>query len=81
MVVRPRSALVQQGYAEPVNLSWSQAPFLHRLRALVNGTVESVCKEVLRVTHAFNPETRTREADWPTTVQEIQSIINNSPSL
>ncbi len=45
-----------------------------------NGTVESVCKEVLRVMHAFNSETRTPEADWPTTVQAIQSIINNSPS-
>ncbi len=30
--------------------------------------------------HAFNMETRTPEADWPTTVQAIQSIINNSPS-
>ncbi len=45
-----------------------------------NGTVESVCKEVLRVMHAFNSETRTPEADWPTTVQAIQNIINNSPS-
>ncbi len=30
-----------------------------------NDTVESVCKEVLRVMHEFNSETRTPEADWP----------------
>ena len=30
--------------------------------------------------HAFNSETRTPEADWPKSVQAIQSIINNSPS-
>ncbi len=45
-----------------------------------NGIVESVCKEVLRVMHAFNSETRTPEADWSTTVQAIQSIIKNSLS-
>ncbi len=45
-----------------------------------NVTIESVCKEVLRAMHAFNSETRTREADWPTNVQAMQSIINNSPS-
>ncbi len=73
MVLRPRSALLQQGYAELVNLSWSQAPFLHRLRALVESTVESVCKEVFRVMHALNSETRTPEADWPTTVQAASS--------
>ena len=45
-----------------------------------NGTVESVCKEVLRVMHALNTETRTPEADWPKSVPGIQSIINNSPA-
>ncbi len=45
-----------------------------------NGTVESVCKEVLRVIHAFNSETLTPEADWPSSVPAIQSIISNSRS-
>jgi len=45
-----------------------------------NGTVESVCKEVLRVMRAFNTEMKKAEVDWPTSVSAIQSIINNSPS-
>ncbi len=45
-----------------------------------NGTVESVCNEVLRVIHAFNSETLTLEADWPEYVPATQSIINNAPS-
>ncbi len=45
-----------------------------------NGTVESVCKEGLRVMHAFNSETLAPEAYRPYSVPAIQSIINNSPS-
>ena len=45
-----------------------------------NGTVEAVCKEVLRVMHALSAELRIPEAEWTKTVPAIQSIINNSPS-
>lgn len=45
-----------------------------------NGTVEAVCKQVLRVMHAFMSEYRIPEADWQTCVPAIQSIINNAPS-
>ncbi len=36
-----------------------------------NSTVESVCKEVLRVIHAFNSETLSLEADWPKSIPVI----------
>ena len=45
-----------------------------------NGTVESVCKQVLRVIRALSAEFEVPEADWTTTVPAIQSIINNSPT-
>lgn len=45
-----------------------------------NGTVESVCKQVLCVIRAFSAAFRIPEAEWPSTVPAIQSIINNSPS-
>ena len=45
-----------------------------------NGTVESVCKEVLRVMRALSSEFRIPESDWTKSVLAIQSIINNSPS-
>lgn len=45
-----------------------------------NGTVESVCKQILRVMRAFSAEYMVPETEWPTTVPAIQSIINNSPS-
>ena len=45
-----------------------------------NETVESVCKEILRVMRAFCIETRTPEADWPKSVPAVQRTINNSPT-
>lgn len=45
-----------------------------------NGTVEAVCKEVLRVLHAVSTELQVPETEWPSVVPAIQSIINNSPS-
>lgn len=45
-----------------------------------NGTVESVCKQTLRVMRAFSHECQIEEADWTKTVPAIQSIINNTPA-
>ena len=45
-----------------------------------NGTVESVCKEVLRVMHALCAEMKIPETEWPRIVPAIQSIVNNSPA-
>ncbi len=45
-----------------------------------NGTVEAVCKQVIRVMCAFSAEFKIAEADWSTTVPAIQSIINNTPA-
>ena len=45
-----------------------------------NGTVEAVCKQVLRVMRAFSAEFQIPESDWPKTVPAIQSIINNTPA-
>lgn len=45
-----------------------------------NGTVEAVCKQVLRVMRALSVEFKIPESDWPTIVPAIQSIINNTPA-
>lgn len=45
-----------------------------------NGTVEVVCKQVLRLMHEFSAEFQIPETEWPTTVPAIMSIINNAPS-
>lgn len=45
-----------------------------------NGTVEAVCKQVLRVMRAFSAECKIPKAKWPSTVPAIQIITNNSPS-
>lgn len=45
-----------------------------------NGTVEAVCKEVLRVMHVFSLEFDVSEADWTKMIPAIQSIVNNSLS-
>lgn len=48
-----------------------------------NGTVETVCKEVLRATRALLSEFRLRESEWPTVLPLVQSTLNHSkrPSL
>lgn len=43
-----------------------------------NGTVEAVCKQVLRGLRAFSSEFGVPESLWTKTVLAIQSIINNS---
>ena len=43
-----------------------------------NGTVEAVCKEVLRACRSLLSEFRMREDEWPEVVPLIQSILNHS---
>ena len=45
-----------------------------------NGTVERVCREVLRAARALLSEFRMRRKQWPSVVKIIQSVLNNSPS-
>ena len=44
-----------------------------------NGTVERVCREVLRAAKALCSEWKLSPKDWPAVIESIQSIINNSP--
>lgn len=44
-----------------------------------NGTVERLCREVLRVTRALLSEWKLSVGQWPTIVECIQRIINQSP--
>ena len=48
-----------------------------------NGTVETVCKEVLRACRALLSEFRMRELDWPHVYRLVQSMLNHTkrPSL
>ena len=48
-----------------------------------NGTVEKVCKEVLRACRALLSEFRQKESEWPVAIPLIQSVLNHSvrPSL
>lgn len=47
---------------------------------LANGTVEVVCKDVLRAVRALSIEFHVAEADWHKVVQSVQCVINSSPS-
>ena len=48
-----------------------------------NGTVESMCKEVLRAVRALISEFRLKIVEWPSVIRMVQSILNHSirPSL
>ena len=48
-----------------------------------NGTVETVCKEVLRACRALLSEFQLKESEWPVVIPLIQSTLNHSvrPSL
>eukprot|EP00173_Palmaria_palmata_P000654 Plantae.Rhodophyta-Palmaria_palmata.ctg13165.p1 GENE.Plantae.Rhodophyta-Palmaria_palmata.ctg13165~~Plantae.Rhodophyta-Palmaria_palmata.ctg13165.p1 ORF type:complete len:337 (-),score=45.86 Plantae.Rhodophyta-Palmaria_palmata.ctg13165:285-1295(-) len=43
-----------------------------------NGTVERVCREVLRCCRALLSEFRLKEQEWPQVLPIIQSVLNNS---
>ena len=45
-----------------------------------NGTVERVCREVLRCCRALLSEWRLGAQDWPLVIHCIQSVLNESPS-
>lgn len=44
-----------------------------------NGTVERVCREVLRACRALISEWRLAEQDWPAVSECVQAIINSAP--
>ncbi len=44
-----------------------------------NGTVESVCREVLRAARALLSEFRMDQKDWPQVIRLIQSTLNHAP--
>lgn len=44
-----------------------------------NGTVERVCREVLRACKALCSEWKLAPRDWPAVVESVQSVLNQSP--
>ena len=44
-----------------------------------NGTVERVCREVLRTVKALCSEWKLSPKDWPSVIETVQSILNNAP--
>jgi hypothetical protein len=45
-----------------------------------NGTVESVCKQILRASRALLADFKFQPDDWPRVLPLIQSVLNNSAS-
>ena len=48
-----------------------------------NGTLESMCREVLRAVRALLSEFRLKKTEWPSVIRIVQSVLNHSsrPSL
>lgn len=44
-----------------------------------NGTVERVCKEVLRACKALLLEFKMKPTEWPAVIEIVQSVLNHSP--
>ena len=44
-----------------------------------NGTVERICREVLRACRALCSEWKLAPQDWPSVVECVQSVLNHSP--
>ena len=44
-----------------------------------NGTVERVCREVLRACRALLSEWKLAQQDWPAVTEAFQSVLNNTP--
>jgi len=45
-----------------------------------NGTVERVCREVLRACKALLREWKLSPREWPSVYEAVQSVINHAPS-
>ena len=45
-----------------------------------NGSVERVCREVIRACKAMTSEWRLAAEDWPAVTECVQSVLNHSPS-
>ena len=57
----------------------SQHHFTTAYSPWANGTVERVCREVLRACRALCSEWRLGAQDWPTVIEAVQSVLNHSP--
>lgn len=44
-----------------------------------NGSIEILCKEVLRACSALRHELKLNAKEWPAISESVQSILNNSP--
>ena len=44
-----------------------------------NGSVEGVCREVLRASKALCSEWNLAAKEWPAVVETVQSILNHAP--
>ena len=44
-----------------------------------NGTVERVCKEILRACRVLCSEWKLAPKDWPATTESLQSVLNHAP--
>ena len=44
-----------------------------------NGTVERLCREVLRTVRSFLSELKLAERDWPAVIKDVQAAINDAP--
>ena len=53
--------------------------FTHPYTPWANGTVEVVCREVLRCLRALLAEFRLGQKEWPRVLPIVQSVLNNSP--
>lgn len=46
-----------------------------------NGTVERLCKDVLRISKALLSKWKLRIVQWPSIIEAIHNIINHSPAI
>lgn len=57
----------------------SRHPFTTAYSPWANGSVERVCREVLRACRALCSEWKLAPRDWPAVVESVQSIRNHAP--
>ena len=60
---------------------WAKHHFTTAYSTLANGTLERVCREVLRACKALLHEFRLAPKDWPAVTEFLQSVIDHTPSI